>query len=543
MPAGAGRNVGRMSLRDAFPATAADIPAPYRLEPVEDPVYVLDGAVAPFDGAVQAVRSPIAYRGPAPAPITLGVQAMVGADLARAAVDAAERAWSAGVGEWPSASAAERVAAVERFATALEAETDRIATLLMYEIGKPLGAARAEVSRSIEYIRATNELVLELDRAARTVFTGAKGTTIHHALERREPLGKVLCVAPFNYPVNELLTTLIPALLMGNVVIAKTPRFGVLANLAMAGVFAACFPPGVISLLPGDGKVVIPPIMQAAYSSTEGGKPGQLLGMIDMLAFIGSEGAAHAIMRHHPSPVSLHKVLGLGAKNAAIVLPGADCARAAAALVKGSLGFNGQRCTAEKLIFVHRSEADRFVDAFTTRVEALRVGMPWDDEVAITPLPEDGKTAWMRAYVDEAVEEGARVTNTGGGEVAETLMRPAVLFPVRPSMRIFHEEQFGPIVPIAIYDDVAEVIAWQQATPYGQQVGIWGPAEVHAPVVHALRRQVSRINLDDVCQRGPDSFGFTATDKSGFGILSLRDALLTFSRPVLVQSTNPALLA
>ncbi|HUH04769.1 MAG TPA: aldehyde dehydrogenase family protein, partial [Kofleriaceae bacterium] len=400
----------------------------------------------------------------------------------------------------------------------------------------------AEVTRSIEYIRATNSIVLELDRAARTGFTGHKGSTVHHALERREPLGKVLCVAPFNYPVNELLTTLVPALLMGNVVIAKTPRFGVLANLAMAKVFAECFPAGVISMLPGDGKAVIPPIMQAAYSSTEEGKPGQLLGMIDMLAFIGSEGAAHAIMRHHPSPVSLHKVLGLGSKNAAILLPGADCARAAAALVKGALGFNGQRCTAEKLIFVHRSQADRFVDAFTAGVEALRVGMPWDPDVAITPLPEDGKIDWMRGYIDEALTQGAHVTNAGGGDACGALMRPAVLFPVAPGMRIFHEEQFGPIVPIASYDDPAEVIRWQQSSPYGQQVGIWGPPEALPPMVQAFRRQVSRVNLDDVCQRGPDSFGFTATDKSGFGILSLRDALLTFSRPVLVQSTNRALL-
>jgi glyceraldehyde-3-phosphate dehydrogenase (NADP+) len=311
----------------------------------------------------------------------------------------------------------------------------------------------------------------------------------------------------------------------------------------MAQVFAECFPAGVISMLPGDGKAVIPPIMEAAYPSTEEGKPGQLLGMIDMLAFIGSEGAAHAIMRHHPSPVSLHKVLGLGSKNAAILLPGADCDRAGAALVKGSLGFNGQRCTAEKLIFVHRSEADAFVDAFTARVEALQVGMPWDEGVAITPLPESGKTDWMRAYVDEAIDEGARVTNAGGGEVIGALMRPAVLFPVVSSMRIFHEEQFGPIVPIAVYDDPSEVLRWQQSSPYGQQVGLWGPAEALAPLVHAYRRQVSRINLDDVCQRGPDSFGFTATDKSGFGILSLRDALLTFSRPVLVQSTDAALLA
>jgi glyceraldehyde-3-phosphate dehydrogenase (NADP+) len=117
-------------------------------------------------------------------------------------------------------------------------------------------------------------------------------------------------------------------------------------------------------------------------------------------------------------------------------------------------------------------------------------------------------------------------------------MRPAVLAGVDASMRIFYEEQFGPIVPITVYDDIDEVIDWQRSSPFGQQVGLWGPEDRLAQLVSAFRPLVARINLNDKCQRGPDSFGFTATDKSGFGILSLRDALVTFSRPVLVQSKS-----
>lgn len=109
---------------------------------------------------------------------------------------------------------------------------------------------------------------------------------------------------------------------------------------------------------------------------------------IDMLAFIGSEGAANAIMGYHSTPITLHKVLGLGSKNAAVLLPGTDYERAAQKIVKGALRFNGQRCTAEKIIFVKRGEGEHFVQLLSERIDALKVGMPWQEGVAITPLPE-----------------------------------------------------------------------------------------------------------------------------------------------------------
>jgi glyceraldehyde-3-phosphate dehydrogenase (NADP+) len=529
-----------MGLEERFPGVD-EIPENLRVDAsAQRPVLVIDGKVEVFDGTCETVTSPVATReGDELTPVELGSQAMLGADHAARAIDAAQRAWGDGLGEWPSASVADRIAAVERFADALDADLERLATLLMYEIGKPFPSAHKEVRRSIEYIRETNGILREMDEASREAFVGMKGSTAHHAVEQRHALGKVKCVAPFNYPVNELLTTIVPALLMGNVVIAKTPRFGMLSNLASAEAYASCFPAGVVSLLPGDGRAVIPAVMQATRKGADG-QPVQ--GAIDMLAFIGSEGAANAILGHHPSPVSLHKVLGLGSKNPAIILQGADLELAASKIVKGSLGFNGQRCTAEKIIFVHRSEADRFVDIFAEKVAALKVGMPWDEGVAITPLPEHDKPMWMAAYIDDALARGAKVVNEGGGEAFHTLMRPAVLYPVTDEMRIYHEEQFGPIVPIAVFDELDEVYRWQQRSPFGQQVGIWGPVEKVEPVVRAFRPQVARININDICQRGPDSFGFTATDKSGFGILSLRGALTTFSRPVLIQAIDKSAL-
>ena len=527
------------SFASLFP-DASQVPAKFRVDPAaHTPRWLVDGELRAFTGPSKPVTSRIATRtGTSLAPTVLGHEAMLTQAEAKLAVDAALRAWNGSEGEWPTASVDARVAAVERFAKEVEARTDEIATLLMWEIGKPWPSARDEVTRSVEYMRNTLaelKAMRELDARPQTGTAGAK---THYARQHRRALGVVLCVAPFNYPVNEFLTTVVPALLMGNVVLAKTPRFGVLANLALLDAFRTCFPKGVVSLLPGDGKVVIPALM----STTRLDVAGNPCGAVDVLAFIGSEGAANAILKSHPVPISLHKILGLGAKNASVVLEGADLEAASSALVKGALGFNGQRCTAEKLVFVQRPVAEAFLARLVAKVDALKLGMPWEEGVAVTPLPEEAKLEWMRGYLDDATGKGARVLNAKGGQGTFSVMRPAVVYPANKAMKLFHEEQFGPLLVVAPFDSVEEVLAWQRVSPFGQQAAVWGPVERSARLVHALARYVARVNYNDVCQRGPDSFGFTATDKSGFGTLSLREAMLSFSRPVLVQSPDAAAL-
>ena len=511
------------------------VPAEARPPRLDEPTWLVDGEVRPFDGPSRVVSSRVATRrGGELAPTMLGREPLLGPREVDLAIEAAERAYRGGEGEWPSLHVEARMAATLDFASAVEKRAEDVARLLMWEIGKPAKSARDEVSRSVEYIRETVKELAALRAADLEVLRGLAGGVPHVARTHRRPIGVVLAVAPFNYPVNEFLTTIVPALLMGNVVLAKTPRFGVLANTVLFDAFREAFPRGVVSVLPGEGRAILPALMGATRTDVAGNPTG----VVQALAFIGSEGAANAILRAHPAPITLHKVLGLGAKNAAIVLPDADLSRAVPAIVKGALGFNGQRCTAEKIVFVHRSLFDRFVEDLAARVAALPLGMPWTPGVGVTPLPEEHKLDAMRALLDDATAQGATIRNEGGGRGALSLMRPAVVAEVKPGMRLHHEEQFGPIVPVAAFDDVEEVLEWLRRSPYGQQAAVWGSAEGSRALVRRLTRFVARVNVNDVCQRGPDSFGFSAADKSGFGTLSLREALLAFSRPVLVQATD-----
>lgn len=527
------------SMAALFPAPG-EVPAHVRVDAERHPPrWLIDGEIRAHAGESRPVHSRVATRdGGGFVSVLLGHEARLGADEASAAVDAASAAWCDGEGSWPSAPVETRIAAVLGFAAAVEAKTDEIATMLMWEIGKPWPAARDEVTRSVEYMRNTVAELTRMRAADLEIQHGVAGGKDHYARTHRRSLGVVLCVAPFNYPLNEFLTTVVPALLMGNVVVAKTPRLGVLANLLLLEAFRDHFPRGVVSLLPGDGRVVIPAVMGRSVLDVAGNPSG----VVQALAFIGSEGAANAILRAHPVPITLHKVLGLGAKNAAVVLPDADLDAASSAIVKGSLGFNGQRCTAEKIVFAHRSVFDEFVARVARRVEALKPGMPWVEGVATTPLPEENKPEAMHALLDDALAKGATVRNAGGGRGCFSILRPAVVAEVTADMRLYHEEQFGPIVPICGFDDVDEVLDWQRRLPFGQQAAVWGQPASARLLVRRFTRFVARVNFNDVCQRGPDVFGFSASDKSGFGTLSLRDALLAFSRPVLVQGLDAGVL-
>jgi len=205
--------------------------------------------------------------------------------------------------------------------------------------------------------------------------------------------------------------------------------------------------------------------------------------------------------------------------------------------VTGALSFNGQRCTALKMIHVHESIAGAFVEKFVKAVEALPFGMPWDDPVQITPLPVPGKPAQLGEWVNEARKAGAGVLNAGGGTIHGTYFHPAVVYPVRPGTRLYEEEQFGPVVPIAAFSGLEEPLNAVINSQYGQQVSLFGsdPGKL-ARLIDPLVNQVCRVNINSQCQRGPDSFPFTGRKDSAEGTLSVTDALRVFSIRTLVAA-------
>jgi glyceraldehyde-3-phosphate dehydrogenase (NADP+) len=440
------------------------------------------------------------------------------------ALESAVRAFDHGRGLWPTLSVAERISHLEDFTFLMKEQRDEVIRLLMWEIGKSYGDSAKEFDRTVEYIRDTIEAVKELDRNSSRfqIEQGIIGQV------RRSPLGVVLCMGPFNYPLNETFTTLIPALVMGNTVIFKPPKYGVLLHHPLIDAFRKAFPPGVVNTVYGNGSEVVGPLMES--------------GQIDVLAFIGTSRVASMLKKQHPKPHRLRSVLGLEAKNPAIILPDADLDLAVGECLLGSLSYNGQRCTALKIIFVHKSIAAEFNSKLAEGINNLKSGMPWDENVQITPLPEAGKTEYLTGLIEDAIEKGAEILNEGGGKADHTYFSPALLFPVNSSMRVWHEEQFGPIVPVVPFSDINEPLDYVTASNYGQQISIFGKdADDISHLIDPLVNQVCRLNINSQCQRGPDVFPFTGRKDSAEGTLSVSDALRVFTIRSLVAAKSTEL--
>lgn len=511
-------------LEHLFP-TLAEIPERYRPgAPIEQREYLVNGELRRWDGPLATVRSPIFLAGEqGDQQVVLGSTPLLDAEAALVALDAAVQAYDHGQGLWPNLRVAERIQHVEGFLARMREQREAVVRLLMWEIGKNLKDSEKEFDRTCDYIVDTIESLKQLDRRS-SRFELEQGTL---GQIRRVPLGVALCMGPYNYPLNETFTTLIPALIMGNTVVFKPAKFGVLLIRPLLEAFRDSFPPGVINIIYGRGRDTVSALMAS--------------GKIDVFAFIGTHKGAADLKKLHPRPHRLRAALGLDAKNPGIVLPQVDLDNAVEEAITGALSFNGQRCTALKILFVHEDVLDAFLEKFTARLAALKPGMPWEDGVALTPLPEPGKVDYLNGLLDDAIAKGARVINPGGGAHRQSFFYPALLSPVTPAMRLYQEEQFGPLVPVVPYREVEDVIDYVLHSDYGQQLSIFGndSAEV-GRLVDAFVNQVGRININAQCQRGPDSFPFNGRKNSAEGTLSVQDALRVFSIRTLVATRfNP----
>ena len=310
--------------------------------------------------------------------------------------------------------------------------------------------------------------------------------------------------------------------------------------------FAKSLPEGTIQLISGAGRVTMPPLMES--------------GKIDSLAFIGGSRAADLLIKAHPEPHRLKLFLQLEAKNMGVYMPdlfhssgndidAMDWEKIMGETIAGTLSYNGQRCTALKLLFVPKEHSNTFATMLAGKVENLSVGLPWESSSGkysqITPLPNHGRVNYMKELIDDAIEKGATILNKNGGTIIggpeSTLMIPAVLYPVTSNMRIYEEEQFGPIIPVAPYDSLEDVLTYARDGKYGQQVSIFTSSTQEedtassARLIDQFSTIFGKININSQCGRSPDTAAFSGRRSSAMGVMSVREALMEFSIPTVVS--------
>ena len=491
-------------------------------ELLEQKHYLLDGELITWDGHTQDIFSPVFIKeNSVLVRKRLGSYPLLGEKESLEALASSQKAYDLGRGEWPTMPVKKRIDCMLHFTKKMKEQKSVIVNYLMWEIGKSLKDSEKEFDRTVEYIFDTIEALKNLDRDSSKI---EKKNDIYAQI-RRGPLGVTLCMGPYNYPLNETFALLIPALIMGNVVIFKPAKHGILLIHPLLNAFKDCFPKGVVNVIYGHGKDTAMKLMEH--------------GGIDVFSFIGSSRIANVLKKAHPKPNRLRSVMGLEAKNPAIVLKDADIDLAVSECISGSLSFNGQRCTALKIIFVHEAIVQEFNKRFVEKLNELKICMPWENDVMITPLPEMDKPLYIKELISDAVKHGAHIINDNGGEACESFVYPAILYPVNSNMRVYHEEQFGPVVPILSFKNISEPIQYMVDSNFGQQVSVFGTDSTQlAELIDPLVNQVCRVNINCQCQRSPDVFPFNGRKDSAEGTLSVFDALRVFSIRTMVAIKN-----
>ena len=498
-----------------------NVPKEYQINNViNHDEYLINGKISNWDGKHTQVYSTLLCNNDNDKPLLIGNSPEMSGEYALKALDAAHQAFNYGQGVWPTMKVYERIQCMESFVEKMKTKREEIVKLLMWEIGKNLNDSRKEFDRTVEYIKDTIFEYKRIDRKGAT-FQNKSGV---RALIRRGPLGVVLCLGPYNYPLNETFALLIPAIIMGNTTIFKPAKHGVLLIAPLLEAFKESFPAGVVNIVFGRGREIASPIMKS--------------GKVDVLALIGHSSSAISLQDLHPQKNRLRLVLGLEAKNPGIILKDADIDSTVSECISGTLSFNGQRCTALKILYVHEDIKDEFISKFVAAVDDLKLGLPWENTL-LTPLPEPAKPQYISSLIDDEINHGAKILNKKGGTKQKNFVFPAVLYPVTKDMKVYKEEQFGPVIPIISFSEITTPIEDMSASNYGQQVSIFGKnVDTLGPIIDSMVNLVCRVNLNSACQRGPDIYPFTGRKDSAVATLSVHDALRSFSIRTFVASKD-----
>ncbi|MCK5039645.1 MAG: aldehyde dehydrogenase family protein [Candidatus Aenigmarchaeota archaeon] len=420
---------------------------------------------------------------------------------------------------WASKTIDERATILDKAADIIESQVDFIGNILCREIAKPLNDAKEEILRSAQITRFTSHSVrtIEGQYLQSGVFYNTKNNK--QCLVKREPLGIVLAISPFNYPVNLSCSKIAPALASGNAVILKPPLEGAISAFHLVQCFLeAGVPGGVIATVTGESK-----------------KIGDILVPhedISCISFTGSTSTGEIIARK----AGIKKLLfELGGNGTAIILDDCDLEKTINDVIPGAFSYSGQRCTAIKRLLVQDKIAGRAIALMKKKIEKLSVGSPLKNN-DITPLVGLHHAEFVENLINGAKRGGAKIIT--GGRRKGNLIEPTLIDKVDPGMSIANVEQFGPVLPVIRFKKIDEAIEITNTTKYGLQSCVF-TQDIDKAFYIAERILTGTMNINCAPSRGPDTFPFLGVKKSGIGVQGIKDSILEMTREkVIVIKTS-----
>lgn len=412
---------------------------------------------------------------------------------------------------WGETPINKRSEILHRAADILSNKVDFLVSILQKEIAKDKKSSISEIQRTVDFIRFVAEEGKHLhgETVSSENFPGFNKNKI--SFVTRVPIGVVLAISPFNYPINLSASKIAPALIAGNSVVLKPPTQGAISTLYLAEIFnEAGIPKGVLNTVTGKGSII-----------------GDYLVTHKDINFINFTGSSD-IGKHIAVVAGMVPMLmELGGKDAALVLKDADLEKTADNIVSGAYSYSGQRCTAVKRVLVEETIADELVLELKERVEKLKVGNP-EDEVDITPLINNEAADYVEGLIKDAIVKGATMLTPSKRK--GNLIYPVLFDKVTTDMRLAWEEPFGPVLPIIRVKNIDEAIVIANSSQYGLQSSIF-TRDINKAFYIANKLEVGTVQINNKTERGPDNFPFLGVKSSGLGTQGVRYSIEAMSRP------------
>ena len=433
--------------------------------------------------------------------------------MTQAEVDEVIEAATIAQKEWKNVPTNKRAKILYKAADLLEENVEELANVMMMEIAKDKKSCKSEIIRTADFIRFTADSAKNMsgESLPGDNFPGFKNNKV--SIVRREALGVVLAISPFNYPVNLAASKIAPAVVIGNSVILKSATQGSLSGLHLARIFEkAGLHKGVLNTVTGKGSEI------GDYITTHKG--------INFINFTGSTAVGQEIAK---KTAMVPLLMELGGKDAAIVLEDADLDRAASNIVAGAFSYSGQRCTAVKRVLVVDSVADELVRKIKEKMSTLKVGNPMESEaVDVVPLINDKAVEHVMELIEDAKNKGAELLV--GGQRENRLIYPTLFDKITLDMDLAWEEPFGPVLPIIRVKDKDEAIKIANESEYGLQSSVF-TENIDDAFYIADKLEVGTVQVNNKTERGPDHFPFLGVKSSGIGTQGIRYSIEAMSRP------------
>mmetsp|Transcript_32887 Transcript_32887/g.76819 ORF Transcript_32887/g.76819 Transcript_32887/m.76819 type:complete len:564 (-) Transcript_32887:153-1844(-) len=421
--------------------------------------------------------------------------------------------------DWARTPLWKRAELLKKAAAEMRSHAPAIAEVMVNEVSKPRKDAIKEVMRTADLFEYTAEEGLRAEGTLLTSdsFVGEKRNKL--ALVSRIPLGVIVAIPPFNYPLNLAGSKVAPALMAGNALVMKPPSAGAVTGLVGIGavMHLAGAPKGLVNVVTGKGSEIGDYLTQHKHANA--------------ISFTG--GATGIKVAKGASMIPMQ--MELGGKDPALVLPDADLELAAAHLVKGAFSYAGQRCTAVKIaVMVTQEVHDKALPLILASTKKLKVGHPDDEGVDVTAVIDSKSADFIEGLVKDAVSLGAKVEFPEKGFMREgNLIWPCVLTGVAPSMKIFYEEQFGPVLPIAVVTSTEEAVELCNDSPLGLQASVF-TKDIDQAIMVADSLHAGTVQINGAPARGPDHFPFQGFKDSGIGSQGVKWSIEAMSK---VKST------